>query len=862
MSVNLFDVNFYRAANSDLAVLTDRQAYAHFITSGLTEGRAFSPLVDLKFYQANNRDLAGLDNRQLLQHLENFGVQEGRLFSPLVDVDFYLNSNADLKQAFGGNREQALTHLQSLGVNERRKFSPVANLDFYLATNADVNTAFQGNRSQALRHLVLNGIREGRLFSEFFEPSFYLQNNSDVNAAFAGDRYQALQHFVTLGLNEGRDFSVPLDLSYYRQLYPDLVAANLSDRQLFEHFQIFGVNERRISSQFFNVGYYLANNQDLRNAGFNSLQAYQHFVTNGLREARNANFSNNVLFNAVASGDATENSAILWTRTADASTQQGKVSDLVVQVATDPQFTNIKNTFVTQTKPDRDYTIKIDNTFLQSNTRYYYRFLAPGGQISQTGTFKTAPNPTDKVPVRMAFSADTAGEWRPYNLSKEFPKLNLDFFVYLGDVIYETRSGNPNTGLGNSPATADPFTDQAQSLADYRRKYLENLLPVNPGGFPGLQTLYASQANYTLLDNHELGDRQFANGGAPAGVPAGAGVDATNPIFDVNNTGSFINKTPGFQNVVLQAYKDYQPIREVKASTPNDPNTNGTDKLYFAQKWGANAVFINVDDRSYRDIRMRRINDQGRTVDDTGDRANNPDRTMLGDTQLEWLKQTLLQAKNDNTTWKIIAISTPIDENASTSGNKIIPLDTGKTWIGGYRAERNEILKFIADNQIKNVVFLSADDHEFRVNELTYFDPVTGARVQVPHSFTVVGGPLAAFGPGLISDRSFENIKSLADGIVAQQQARGADPLGLNPNFPGLENVFREGDPNANTLRQPVDFYSPDTFNYVTLDISGDGNKLSVNTYGINAYRDNTFPEPNPEDPVRRILGFDVQASL
>ncbi|HEY9296533.1 MAG TPA: alkaline phosphatase D family protein, partial [Phormidium sp.] len=341
------------------------------------------------------------------------------------------------------------------------------------------------------------------------------------------------------------------------------------------------------------------------------------------------------------------------------------------------------------------------------------------------------------------------------------------------------------------------------------------------------------------------GDRQFANGGAPAGTPAGAGVDATNPIFDVNNTGGFINKTPGFQDVVLQAYKDYQPIREATISTPNDPRTNGTDQLYFAQKWGANAVFINVDDRSYRDIRMRRINAEGRTVDDTGDRANNPDRTMLGDTQFDWLKQTLLQAKNDNTTWKIIAISTPIDENASTSGNKIIPLDTGKTWIGGYRAERNEILKFIADNQIKNVVFLTADDHEFRVNELTYFDPVTGSRVQVPNTFTVVGGPLAAFGPGLITDHSFENIKSLADGIVAQQQARGADPLGLDPNFPGLENVFREGDPNANILRQPVDFYSPDTFNYVTLDISSDGNKLSVNTYGINPYKDNTFPEPN-----------------
>ncbi len=32
--------------------------------------------------------------------------------------------------------------------------------------------------------------------------------------------------------------------------------------------------------------------------------------------------------------------------------------------------------------------------------------------------------------------------------------------------------------------------------------------------------------------------------------------------------------------------------------------------------------------------------------------------------------------------------------------------------------------------------------------------------------------------------------------------------------YPGLHDVFREGDPDADTLRQPVDFYSPDTFNY------------------------------------------------
>lgn len=77
----------------------------------------------------------------------------------------------------------------------------------------------------------------------------------------------------------------------------------------------------------------------------------------------------------------------------------------------------------------------------------------------------------------------------------------------------------------------------------------------------------------------------------------------------------------------------------------------------------------------------------------------------------------------------------------------------------------------------------------------------------------------------------------MADSLVAQQEEKGLDPLGLEPMFLRIQNVFREGDPDADILRQPVDFYTPDTFNYVTLDITADGKTLAVNTYGINSYQ-------------------------
>jgi phosphodiesterase/alkaline phosphatase D-like protein len=100
-------------------------------------------------------------------------------------------------------------------------------------------------------------------------------------------------------------------------------------------------------------------------------------------------------------------------------------------------------------------------------------------------------------------------------------------------------------------------------------------------------------------------------------------------------------------------------------NAPSDPRTNGTRQLYFAQQWGRNAIFINTDCRSYRDIRMK----TAMNADETGTRANNPNRTMLGATQLAWLEQTLLDAERTGTTWKFINISDPIDQIGPIGGS-------------------------------------------------------------------------------------------------------------------------------------------------------------------------------------------------
>jgi alkaline phosphatase D len=203
------------------------------------------------------------------------------------------------------------------------------------------------------------------------------------------------------------------------------------------------------------------------------------------------------------------------------------------------------------------------------------------------------------LPLHFAFSGDNDGLIQPYALTSVIPAQQLDFYVNLGDVIYETASNlttsgahngapwlnSPSVTLSGSSAslnglpTATGFATQAQLKADYEKKYRENFLPVNTGGQNSLQVLYAAQGNYTTWDNHELGNRQYINGGAPAGgsvggpagtdMPTGRGVDARNKVGgnlgnvnDVNNSLSdYMNRSTGFrtlQNVFL----NYQPVAD------------------------------------------------------------------------------------------------------------------------------------------------------------------------------------------------------------------------------------------------------------------------------------------------------------
>lgn len=552
-------------------------------------------------------------------------------------------------------------------------------------------------------------------------------------------------------------------------------------------------------------------------------------------------------FNAVAAGDMSASDAILWTR----SDNGGATTNLTAQVATDAAFGSIVWSGAGSTVAANDYTLKLAATGLAGNTQYFYRFT-DGTTASQIGRFTTTPAANQNVNYKIGFTGDADGNFRPFPSMNNFGtaanpgSVGLNSFIFLGDTMYETGSpGSPAVPLITPTSTP---AQSATGLVVYETKYLQNISGVTTGGVAsaagqqGLSSFLAAQGTYTLLDNHELSNKQLQSGGAPLAAAS----PNSNQAFDANTTGSYNNQTVGFLTTE-KSFLNYHPttadiqgtpvggltISGPTVNAPGDARSNGTAINYLVRSWGKNAQYIQLDDRSYRDVRL---NVSG------GPRAADPNRTMLGATQLAWFKAALSAAQTAGTTWKVVSVSTPIDQ---TGGNQ----DT-KSWAGGFQAERNDILKYIVDNHIDHVVFLTTDDHQMRTTALQYEpDPIShsGVFAPVPGAFQVLTGPLGAFGPDAVTDHSFANIQALlnnpATGVINNPDliAHGDPVVGL-VGFKGLSNVVRAGDSNAATNPTSVDFYAPDQFGYTTLDFDIYGN-LRVEDYGINSYKADCYTD-------------------
>ncbi|MGH9322835.1 MAG: alkaline phosphatase D family protein, partial [Vicinamibacteria bacterium] len=302
-----------------------------------------------------------------------------------------------------------------------------------------------------------------------------------------------------------------------------------------------------------------------------------------------------------------------------------------------------------------------------------------------------------------------------------------------------------------------------------------------------------------------------------------------------NTPGNFINETPLFE-AGLQAFHHFEPIVERFYGATGDLRTQGKRDLYRLRLFGSDAALILLDARSFRDQPLPPAANplDPESVAAFLEASFDPNRTMLGEAQLDRLKSHLLLVQALGITWKFVLLPEPI-QNLGILG--------ASDRFEGYAAERTEILGFIRENQIRNVVFVAADFHGTLVNDLFYQQEVFGEQIPV-EAFEIVTGPLAydpplgpaivaaAFSAGLIDQSLLALYLSLPAplkdlfvriGFDYQLAIYGYDELGLAGSILDAALVFGS-------------YAASHAFGWTEFEIDAATQLLTVTVYGVDPY--------------------------
>ena len=420
----------------------------------------------------------------------------------------------------------------------------------------------------------------------------------------------------------------------------------------------------------------------------------------------------------IASGDVTHDSAIIWSRINEPSIMH-------VEFANNILFLNSKS----ETKWVNDTTdfignIKLNN--LTAATAYFYRvFFSTLDNITSStimGTFETAPNPTkSKNSIGFIVGGDIGGQTlcrelnKGYSIFEKMIEFSPDFYIQNGDMIY-ADDDCPKQRLDGGQNIPGNFFGIADSEVNWNNRtqvhdiYLKHW--VYNRADPHLQNFLKNTSMYSQWDDHEVINDFGANWS----------------YWNVENQ----NRT-GYKNLVQEGRKAFFNFSPIDRNNITDPN-----RIYRSFSWGNNLDLLILDARS------------DRSRNDMPDSIEN-NKTMLGSAQLSWLKDNLLSS---NATWKVVSSDIPMSIPTGANSSKFgrdgwangINLDfSTKT---GFERELEEIMKFIDDNNIKNVVFVTTDVHFPIILEYNADMNNDGDSVNV---YEIISGPLSAFTFGNLS---------------------------------------------------------------------------------------------------------------
>jgi alkaline phosphatase D len=338
-----------------------------------------------------------------------------------------------------------------------------------------------------------------------------------------------------------------------------------------------------------------------------------------------------------------------------------------------------------------DYTVRFELSRLTAGTRYAYslRFVPAGGAARYVaeGAFTTAPLPNARVPVRLAWSADLAGQNVCRDATRGFPVFtpllarDPDLFVAAGDMIYADGHCRGKGRLANDqvagPMGPSRDLDAFRSHWHYTREDA------------AFRRFLAAVSYFPTWDDHEV-----MNNFGPTEDRAPATADA--PAVSLMPLG-------------LAAFLEQNPIRR----HPGEPS-----RIYRSVRWGRHLHVFILDTRQYRAPATQ------------ADDAALP-KSMLGDAQREWL---LRQASASDATWQVIVSSTPL---VIPTG----PPEARDGWASGgsgtgYSRELRRLIDDLRAAGVVNVIWLSGDVHF-----ATFFRHQIDEGYEI---FEAVAGPLNA----------------------------------------------------------------------------------------------------------------------
>jgi alkaline phosphatase D len=323
--------------------------------------------------------------------------------------------------------------------------------------------------------------------------------------------------------------------------------------------------------------------------------------------------------------------------------------------------------------PERDNTGRAVLADLRPATRYVYEASQDGASTS--GSFLTAPAADADATVRLAWSGDLGGGGHCRDVEDGYRIFDALARRAPDLFLFVGDTIYADQVCGQRPHV--PGADYvAQTLAEFHGKHRYNRADHL------LQEFFRTTAVYATWDDHEVRN-------------------------------NFSGPTELLTPVGLQAMLDYWPIE----GPPEEPR-----RLYRSVRWGRHLEIFILDTRQYRSDNAR---------------PDGPDKTMLGPAQRAWLMRGLAAS---DATWKLVVSTVPLGMftggRASDSWAGVNLFGFPRATASGFVWERDLLLRFVREQGIRTVVFVSGDVHHA---ELIRHEPAPGFVVH-----ELVAGPLAA----------------------------------------------------------------------------------------------------------------------